>query len=57
MNGRTVPAELRGNLRNAELALQHGRDDAALIEAEMRGQKGFSVNCNCLKTMACRDLE
>lgn len=30
-------------------------DLCPFIEAEMRGQEGFSLNCNYLKTMAGRD--
>ena len=35
---RAVPAELHRNLRHADLALQHARNDAALGESEMRCQ-------------------
>lgn len=50
MDRRTVPAELNGDLRDADLALQHTRDDAALGEGEMRRHGGAPRSVNTRKS-------
>ena len=54
MDGGAMSAELNGDLRHADLALQHGRDNATLRKGQVRCQSEVPRTAKSQQIMACR---